>query len=81
VHVAAVDRLERGAGEPGDDDTAGYERERRRAREERQRLDVGLRARGDGSDQAGRAGRARDIAGPTFKPDHVVELRGEMRRV
>jgi hypothetical protein len=26
-------------------------------------------------------GRAQDIAVPTFKPDHVFELRGEMGRV
>ena len=35
-----------------------------------------LRARGDGSDQAGRSGRAQGIAVPTFKPDP-----GEMRSV
>src|SRR5262249_14852365 len=40
------------------------------------RLDVELRAPGDGSDQAGRTGRAQDIAVPTFKPDPA-----EMRRV
>jgi hypothetical protein len=40
------------------------------------RLDVELRASGDGSDQAGRPGRAQDIAVPTFKPDPA-----EMRRV
>jgi hypothetical protein len=39
-------------------------------------LDVELRACGDGSDQAGRSGRAQGIAVPTFKPDP-----GEMRRV
>jgi hypothetical protein len=42
---------------------------------------VELRARGDGSDQAGRTGRAQGIAVSTFKPDHVFEMRGEMRRV
>src|SRR3954452_22090788 len=40
------------------------------------RLDVELRARGDGSDQAARSGRAQGIAVPTFKPDP-----GEMRSV
>jgi class 3 adenylate cyclase/DNA-binding NarL/FixJ family response regulator len=43
---------------------------------EPQRVDVELRACGDGSDQAGRSGRAQEIAVPTFKPDP-----GEMRRV
>jgi molybdopterin converting factor small subunit len=42
----------------------------------RGRFDVGRCARGDGSDQAGRTGRAQGIAVPTFKPDP-----GEMRRV
>jgi hypothetical protein len=41
-----------------------------------QRPDVKLRACGDGSDQAGRSGRAQGIAVSTFKPDP-----GEMRRV
>src|SRR6266576_2910019 len=41
-----------------------------------QRFDVELRAPGDGSDQAGRSGRAQGIAVPTFKPDP-----GEMRSV
>jgi hypothetical protein len=40
------------------------------------RLDVDWGACGDGSDQAGRTGRAQGIAGPTFKADP-----GEMRRV
>jgi hypothetical protein len=44
--------------------------------DEHQRLDVDLGAFGDGSDQAGRTGRAQGIAVPTFKPDP-----GEMRRV
>ncbi|HEX4678000.1 MAG TPA: MoaD/ThiS family protein [Gaiellaceae bacterium] len=42
----------------------------------RGRLDAEWCARGDGSDQAGRTGRAQGIAVPTFKPDP-----GEMRRV
>src|SRR6476646_1604284 len=41
-----------------------------------QRVDVELRACGDGSDQAGRSGRAKGIAVSTFKPDP-----GEMRSV
>jgi len=41
-----------------------------------QRPDGDLGACGDGSDQAGRTGRAQGIAVPTFKPDP-----GEMRRV
>ena len=40
------------------------------------RPDLELGACGDGSDQAGRTGRAKGIAGSTFKPDP-----GEMRRV
>jgi hypothetical protein len=41
-----------------------------------QRPDLNLGACGDGSDQAGRTGRAQGIAVPTFKPDP-----GELRRV
>ncbi|MDX6465423.1 MAG: hypothetical protein QOI27_463, partial [Gaiellaceae bacterium] len=41
-----------------------------------ERPDVVWRARGDAPDQAGRTGRALEIAVPTFKPDP-----GEMRRV
>jgi hypothetical protein len=40
-----------------------------------------LRACGDGSDQAGRSGRAQGIAVSTFKPDRAFQKRGEMRRV
>jgi hypothetical protein len=46
-----------------------------------ERRDPEWRASGDGSDQAGRTGRAQGIAVSTFKPDHVFERRGEMRRV
>ena len=41
-----------------------------------ERCDLELGACGDGSDQAGRSGRAQGIAVPTSKPDP-----GEMRRV
>src|SRR5882724_11030703 len=62
-----VVRIETGTAPEGRLRGSGYPTARRG-------LDAELRACGDGSDQAGRSGRAQGIAGPTFKPDP-----GEMR--